>query len=134
MIDMFTGAIVASWSHMVAQIITRPVDMYLALPPRPFSTLRLPIRKTLSASPKLSSSMPGAETTDSIGVRASEKVTDSKVVQDGELGAMAPLPVADHETSLPPAGDDGRTPLNRSPARQPESDTVLELIKPSIEC
>lgn len=35
MIDMFAGVIVASWVHMIARIITRPVDQWLAIPPRP---------------------------------------------------------------------------------------------------
>lgn len=35
MIDIFTGVIVASWSHMIAQMLTRPLDQWLMLPPRP---------------------------------------------------------------------------------------------------
>lgn len=39
MIDMFTGAVVASWCHLIAQIISRPIDQWLSLPPRPYLKL-----------------------------------------------------------------------------------------------
>lgn len=34
-IDMFTGAVVASWIHILSQSITLPVDQWCGLPPRP---------------------------------------------------------------------------------------------------
>lgn len=51
MMDMFTGAIVASWLHIIAQRVTRPIDQWLAFPPRPVVVLSDNIAKKEKASP-----------------------------------------------------------------------------------
>lgn len=48
MVDMFGGAIVASWSHMVTQTIVKPIDRCLALPRRPHSHVDLVVKGSLN--------------------------------------------------------------------------------------
>lgn len=43
-IDIFTGAVVASWVHMLSQSIALPIDQWCAFPPRP-----IPLRRNAEA-------------------------------------------------------------------------------------
>lgn len=62
-VDMFIGAIMAHWVHLVARKAARPIDQWLALPPRPvllpldleaqvsFTASRRPVETTTGLSP-----------------------------------------------------------------------------------